>query len=89
MPLLSQFGSEHSYSPSVRYKLKLRQKTLRLSRAVASQIQSSPYPARTDLALRAALVQLWSNTAELRMREAESWDAAESPRILLCSLQSA
>lgn len=41
-----------------------------------------------DLTLRAGLVQLWANAAELRMRKAESRDAAESPRILFCSLQS-
>lgn len=42
----------------------------------------------TDLTLRAGLVQLCSNTAELRVRKAESRDAAESPRIFFCSLQS-
>lgn len=42
----------------------------------------------TDLTLRAGLVKLWSNTAKLRVRKAESRDAAESPRIFFCSLQS-
>lgn len=34
------------------------------------------------------MVQLWSNTAELRVRKAESRDAAESPRIFFGRLQS-
>lgn len=42
----------------------------------------------TDLTLRTGLVQLCSDTAELRVWKAESRDAAQPPRILFCSLQS-
>lgn len=40
-----------------------------------------------NLALRAGLVQLWSNPTQLQVWEAEGGDAAESPRILLRCLQ--
>lgn len=46
------------------------------------------YPDGTNLALRAGLVQLRPNTAELGVGKAESRDAAESPRVVLGSLQS-
>lgn len=42
----------------------------------------------TDLALRAGLVQVWSDAAQLWVRKAEPGDTAKPPRILLGRLQS-